>query len=315
MDNLSKSSLNYLTTSGLDRLPGIRIEKIDFQKMIASEDTRFLLIRGGENLLINENATTPLFMTYEELDRPELDQDFTFLLGKREGLMYFALDLDGYPGEFKEPEGSSFTGLRRSMLNVKNWTGSLLAHANALATWHRNHHFCGKCGSHTRAEELGQARYCSNIECSAPHYPRTDPAIIVAVTRGDKCLMARKEGWPEGMFSVVAGYVDHGESLEDTVVREVFEETGIKVKSVRYHSSQPWPFPYTLMLGYFAEAENEEISVDPHELEEARWFSREDIIEGLRAGTHKLPTVFSISRKLITDWFNSGDKGNLTDYL
>ena len=127
--------------------------------------------------------------------------------------------------------------------------------------------------------------------------------------------MARKAEWPEGMYSVVAGFVDHGESLEDTVVREVMEETSIKVKSVHYHSSQPWPFPYTLMVGFFAEAETDEITVDPHELEDAKWFTRKEIIEGLKAGTHKLPTIFSISRKLITDWFNQGDLGDLSFYI
>jgi NAD+ diphosphatase len=127
--------------------------------------------------------------------------------------------------------------------------------------------------------------------------------------------MARKAEWPEGMYSLVAGYVDHGESLEDTVVREVMEETAIRIKSVHYHSSQPWPFPYTLMVGFFAEAENDQITVDTHELEDAQWFSRKEIIQRLKEGSHKMPSNYSISRKLITEWFDQGNEGKLDDYL
>lgn len=315
MDNLSKSSLNYLTDAGIDRMPVIRTGNFDLSEMINSENARFIIIQGDKNLLEGENAVDPLLLRLDSFKSHSLNEENCFLLGKQEELILFAVDAENLENTFTPPEGSSFTNLRKSRLDVKNWKGALLAYANALIAWQRNHRFCGKCGSPTRGAELGQARYCTNSHCGTPHYPRTDPAIIVAVTRGEKCLMARKEGWPEGMYSVVAGYVDHGESLEDTVVREVFEETGIHVKSVRYHSSQPWPFPYTLMLGYFAEAQNEDIQIDEHELEEARWFSREDIVKGLKEGTHKLPTLFSISRKLITDWFNRGDLEDLEDYL
>lgn len=315
MDNLSKSSLNFLTSAGIDRMPTVRVENYDLSEMISSAQARFVPVQGDKNLLKEDNAVDPLFLTFEEMKKLPLNEENCFLLGRHDDLVYFTIDIDNVDSIFTPPEGSTFTNLRKSRLNVKNWKGALLAYANALISWQRNHRFCGKCGSATRGAELGQARFCTNNLCGAPHYPRTDPAIIVAVTSGDKCLMARKDGWPEEMYSVVAGYVDHGESLEDTVVREVFEETGIRVKSVHYHSSQPWPFPYTLMLGYFAEAENEDIQIDKHELEEARWFTREEIVEGLKAGTHKLPTVFSISRKLITDWFNQGDMGKLEDYL
>ena len=314
MDNLTKSSLNFLTASQLDRMAGIRFEKQDFNQMINSPDARFIPVNKGENLLMDKDGTNPVILKKKQLRNIKLYEENTFLLGIKDELTYFVINLDNIKEEFTPEKESEFLSLRKSYLNERNWTGSLLAYSNALVSWHKNHIFCGKCGSETRSSELGQARYCTNLNCKTPHYSRTDPAIIVVVTKDDKCLMARKAEWPEGMYSVVAGYVDHGESLEDTVVREVMEETSIKVKTVQYHSSQPWPFPYTLMVGFFAEAENSDIKVDLHELEEAKWFSRQDIINGLKEGTHKLPTIFSISRKLITDWFNQGNCGKLDDY-
>ncbi|MBB6481384.1 NAD(+) diphosphatase [Spirochaeta isovalerica] len=315
MDNLSKSSFNYLTSSGLDRMPGVRENHDHFTSLTESPEARFLLIKGEENLLREDNAVSPVLLTFKDTGLKTINKEFCYLLGKKDNLVYFALDLDFHGQKINLPEGAAFTHLRKSRIDVKDWTGALIAYANALVSWHRNHRFCGKCGSATETAEMGQARYCSKGTCATPHYPRTDPAVIVVVTRDDKCLLARKAGWPEGMYSIVAGYVDHGESLEDAVVREVFEETGIHVRSTEYHSSQPWPFPYTLMLGYFAEADEGDIVVDHNELEDARWFSREDIIEGLQKGTHKLPSSFSISRKLITEWFNKGNKGSLSSYL
>jgi len=315
MDNLTKSSLNFLTSSHLDRMAGIRFQKRNFNELINSEKSRFVLIRKGENLLVHEDGTKPVILLKDDIKPFKITEENCFLLGTKEGLTYFTIDIDLNNTRFVPPEESEFLNLRKSQMKVKNWTGSLLAYSNALVSWHKNHHFCGKCGSKTRPEELGQARYCTNDDCGIHHYPRTDPAIIVVVTKGDQCLMARKAEWPEGMYSLVAGYVDHGESLEDTVVREVMEETSIKVKSVHYHSSQPWPFPYTLMVGFFAEADSENITVDHHELEDAKWFTREEIIRGIKEGTYKLPTSYSISRKLITDWFNQGEYGNLVAYL
>lgn len=296
-------------------MAGIRFKEQDFNQLTDSDTARFIPVKKRENLLLNEDGTNPIALKKEALGDLTIDEENCYLLGKKDELIYFTIDLDLCDKNFIPENGIEFISLRKSRIKEKNWTGSLLAYSNALVSWHRNHRFCGKCSSETRAAELGQARLCTNPDCETPHYPRTDPAIIAVVTSGDKCLMARKAEWPEGMYSVVAGFVDHGESLEDTVVREVMEETSIRVKSVHYHSSQPWPFPYTLMVGFFAEAENDDIEIDTHELEDAKWFTRDQIIEGIEAGTHKLPTEFSISRKLITDWFNQGDKGDLTSYI
>jgi NAD+ diphosphatase len=137
-------------------------------------------------------------------------------------------------------------------------------------------------------------------------YPRTDPAVIVSVSRGDRLLLGRKPDWPAGRFSTVAGFVEPGETLEEAVAREVKEETGIVCDEVTYHSSQPWPFPSSIMLGFHATASTDEITVDTTELDDARWFTRAEMVDGLLSGGFLLPRSLSISFRLIEDWFDGG---------
>ena len=175
---------------------------------------------------------------------------------------------------------------------------NLVAHARALVTWHRVQRFCGLCGQPTRAESGGNSRRCTNDPCGNRIFPRVDPAIIVLVHDRDRCLLGRQASWPEGRYSTVAGFVEPGESLEDAVAREVQEETDVRISDVRYHSSQPWPFPSSLMLGFTADATTESITLNDGELEDARWFTRKE----LRSGYPKLPPRLSISRALVDSW-------------
>ena len=184
---------------------------------------------------------------------------------------------------------------------------SLLAYASAMIKWHRRTRFCGKCGKQTRAIQSGHVRHCGS--CDIQHFPRLDPAIIVLVTNDDKCLLGRQSSWDPGRYSTIAGFVEPGESLEDTVSREVLEETGVITGNVRYHSSQPWPFPSSLMLGFFAEAESSLINLGDDELEDAQWFSKQDIKEGKPL----LPFPVSISFRLVEDWFNQGETVSLRE--
>ena len=147
------------------------------------------------------------------------------------------------------------------------------------------------------------------------HFPRTDPAVIVRVTKGDQCLLGRQAWWDKGRYSNIAGFVEPGESLETAVAREVWEETGIRLKTIDYHSSQPWPFPRSLMMGFTASAISYDIHRNDGELEDARWFTRELINEGLLKGTLSMPSTYSISFHLIEDWFNEGDCGSLSDLV
>ncbi|MGA2228712.1 MAG: NAD(+) diphosphatase, partial [Syntrophobacteraceae bacterium] len=157
-------------------------------------------------------------------------------------------------------------------------------------------------------------RTCVNPQCGVVHFPRTDPAMIAIIRFGEKCLLGRQSIWPEHMYSALAGFVEPGESAEGAVAREVFEEVGLRVKDIRYHSSQPWPFPCSLMLGFTAEAVDERITLDDKELEEARWFGRGELQEAVENGTVKLPPPVSIAYRLIEDWFDAETPYRLRDF-
>jgi NAD+ diphosphatase len=158
------------------------------------------------------------------------------------------------------------------------------------------------CGAPTRSEEAGHMRRCTEPGCKAMHFPRTDPAVIMLVTDGERALLGRNKNFVPGMYSTLAGFVEPGESLEDAVAREVREETAIEVGAVHYHSSQPWPFPANIMLGFHAEATSTEITVDYGELEDARWFERDWLRRHADDDTFRLPRRDSIARRLIGDW-------------
>jgi NAD+ diphosphatase len=181
---------------------------------------------------------------------------------------------------------------------------NLAAYACGLSLWHVSQQFCGQCGSSARSDRGGNSRRCMNADCDRVIFPRVDPAIIVLVTDGERCLLGRQAGWPAGRYSTIAGFVEPGESLEDAVRREVFEETNIRVGDVRYDSSQPWPFPSSLMLGFVAEVDSpiaQEVRLNDGELEDAAWFTRQELCSGL----FKLPSRISIARRLVDGWLSS----------
>lgn len=177
-----------------------------------------------------------------------------------------------------------------------------MVHAVALENWQRLHRFCSRCGERTVIAAAGHIRRCP--ACGAEHYPRTDPAVIMLVTDDqDRALLGRQVHWPEGRFSTLAGFVEPGESIEQSVAREVFEEAGVTVGEVEYIASQPWPFPSSLMLGFMARATSAEINVDGEEIEEARWFSREDLKAAFESGEILPPFGISIAARLIELWY------------
>ncbi len=198
--------------------------------------------------------------------------------------------------------GVRFADLRQLAGRLDGREGALLALARAMMFWHMRHRFCGVCGSPTRSEEAGHMRRCTDPACHTMHFPRTDPAVIMLVTDGDRALLGRNKNFVPGMYSTLAGFVEPGESLEDAVAREVMEETGIRVSAVHYHSSQPWPFPANIMLGFYAEAASREISVDYSELEDARWFERDWLRAHVDDESFRMPRLDSIARRLIGDW-------------
>ena len=227
--------------------------------------------------------------------------DAAILLGRRGERAVFAVEVDGDTAPAL-PEGYSFEDLRLAAGHLPHADAGLLAYARALVLWRRRHRHCGSCGAPTEARSAGHVMACTNPGCGDDHFPRLDPAIIVLVQDGDRALLGRQASWPPGRYSTLAGFVEPGESLEDAVAREVHEESGIVVANCRYHSSQPWPFPSSLMIGFLAEAEPGQQPHSSEELEDVRWFTRAEIA----AGHPALPPPQSVSYRLIEAWYDAG---------
>ncbi|MEQ9350065.1 MAG: NAD(+) diphosphatase, partial [Alphaproteobacteria bacterium] len=236
----------------------------------------------------------------------EADGDTPIYLGVYARRHYFAADLS----RAAEPPLAAlgaFTDLRQAGPLLPRFEGSLLAYARGLVHWHGRHGYCGVCGARTRPADGGHVRRCANDSCGATHFPRTDPAIIVLVTHGDQALVGRSPHWPVGTYSALAGFVEPGESLEMPVAREVHEEVGLTLPldGIRYSSSQPWPFPASIMLGFYAEATDTALTLDHDEIEAALWLHRDDLRDAAD-GSFRLPRADSIARRLITDWLQDG---------
>lgn len=197
---------------------------------------------------------------------------------------------------------ASFTELRSIATWLDRSEAALLAYARAMVHWHERHLFCGLCGNKTESRQGGHQRRCLSEACGALHFPRCDPAVIMLVHDGPRCLLGRQVSWPKGRYSTLAGFVEPGESLEEAVAREVHEEAGIDVGEVTYHSSQPWPFPSSIMLGFFAAAKTTELRLNPAEIEDARWFSLEEILNCPEDDSFALPSRDSIARRLVNEW-------------
>ncbi|MCC6305746.1 MAG: NAD(+) diphosphatase [Rhodobacteraceae bacterium] len=202
------------------------------------------------------------------------------------------------------PPDHRFAELRGVMTRLSPREAELAATAKALLGWHATHRFCARCGAASAPAAAGWQRACP--ACGASHFPRTDPVVIMLVTRANAVLLGRSRAWPEGMYSLLAGFIEPGETIEAAVRREVAEETGVAVGAVRYLASQPWPYPASLMIGCAAEALGEAITADPEELEDALWLTREAMVDVL-AGSHarvRPPRRGAIARFLIEAWLS-----------
>lgn len=227
-------------------------------------------------------------------------------LGRDKGGAYFAADISAAADP--ESEGplaglGAFKDLRQLAMEVPPGDAAILGQARSLIDWHQTHRFCAQCGAPTALSDGGYKRECG--VCKAEHFPRVNPVVIMLATSGDKCLLGRGRNFPKGMFSALAGFLEPGETIEEAVARELFEEAGVRIKSVRYHSTQPWPWPSQLMIGCFAEAESEEIAVDEHELAEARWVDRATIRATLAGEGPKdfwVPPKLAIAHQLVKAW-------------
>lgn len=305
-----------LIGEGVERLSHLRTDPAWLAQRFNDPATRFLPSWKSRQLFSTAERPEPVLLGPESC-RPFLDASATTVfLGGNHERFYFAVDLSDIPGfrpENLEAFGA-FQDLRRVGPLLSGPEASLLAYARALLHWNRRHRFCGDCGSPTRIADGGHRRLCTDDSCGQEHFPRTDPAVIVLVRWKEEVLLGRQSIWPQGFYSTIAGFVEPGETLEAAVEREIREETGVRVRDIHYFASQPWPFPGSLMMGFTAWAEAPTIHRVDHELEDARWFSREAFLEGLESGSLLLPTTFSIAFHLIRHWFDDGSPLPLTAF-
>lgn len=307
MDHLTRSLTNGLVHAALERAGEIRAHEHRLRELLDGPDCRIVPVWGDRNLVVEDDAVRAVCLTTAELSLA--DGEFPIFLGMMDGAACFAVDLQGEDPRLPQLERHGrFMELRSIGPVMADCDAALLSYARGMCHWHRRHAYCGACGHRTRPIQGGHIRRCANEQCGIHHFPRTDPAIIVLVNDGDHCLLGRKPEWPAGRFSTIAGFVEPGEAVEQAVVREVREETAIDVGEVSYHSSQPWPFPGSVMLGFHARAAGtRSIELLDGELEEARWFSRREVEQALnRTGPLRLPPGISIARRLIEDWYHHG---------
>ena len=323
---------NYYAHPGFERAGLRRREAEWIRARVLDSVSVFVPVWRNQNLVIEVEGGEPraavlgieaVGAVFGELSDSAVDErlaqgQFVFL-GLIDERAHFALDLSAVEapleglrspalaaaGVAAAPDGQiglRFADLRQLAGRLARHEGALLALSRAMVFWHSRHRFCGLCGSPTRSEEAGHMRRCTDPACNTMHFPRTDPAVIMLVTDGERVLLGRNKNFVPGMYSTLAGFVEPGESLEDAVAREVREETAIEVGAVHYHSSQPWPFPANIMLGFYAEAASTEITVDYGELADARWFERDWLRSHPDDNEFRLPRRDSIARRLIEDW-------------
>ena len=298
------SRTNAYTGSKLDRASHMRDETAWIAA--ALEDPRSLVapLWRSRNLMrgVEEGRPEAVFLTAEAAAAVRMAGGPWAFLGLQGDIAVFTVDLSAAedPLPLLPPGLGSFTDLRAVAGLLPGQDASVLAHARGLMHWRGRHRFCGACGGPCEPRSAGNVMACT--QCNSQHFPRTDPAVIMLVHNGDRALLGHSTRFPNStMYSTLAGFVEPGESLEEAVAREVREESGILVDRVQYHSSQPWPFPASIMLGYYAHALTEHITIDPAELADARWFTRAQMRDPDAHG-FSLPRADSIARRLIEDW-------------
>ena len=267
-----------------------------------AEDRMVLVRLPLDHQIFSGISTSPIFMGLEG-ERGI----FAFDLGnwEPESLDHEALNAFADQSEQHHPSVDQtmvFAEIRAIMTRLSPRDAELVATARAVQNWHESHGFCARCGAPSEVSQAGWQRDCG--VCGTHHFPRTDPVVIMAITHGNSILMGRSPGLPVGMYSLLAGFIEPGETVEAAVRREVFEEAGVRVGRVGYVASQPWPFPASLMIGCVGQAQSTEISIDPKEIEDASWITREDMME-VFAGRHpkiRPPRKGAIAEFILRNW-------------
>jgi len=307
--------LNYphiFSGNPLDRGETQRRDEEWITKTAQDPNSRFLPM-WGPKVLITEHSDPSGhglgWLTMQDLKQAGINST-VMLLGMLDGTAYYAVDLSKQETAGEQLQGLNgyhFEDARNAAEQLLTGPDAgILAQGRAQINWHNRHGFCSVCGHETVIQRGGQKRVCPG--CKAEHFPRVDPVIICLVTDGERCLLGQSRGRLARMnrYSALAGFVDQGESIEEAVSREIMEEAGLQVRNVRYHSSQPWPFPSSLMMGCHAEAATTEINMDPEEMTDVKWFGRQEVLQALAGENEQLllPGPVAIAHHLIKTWAN-----------
>ncbi|QDL92449.1 NAD(+) diphosphatase [Paroceanicella profunda] len=306
-------------TFGAERIDRAAHLRSEASGLLTHPDARTLAIWRGKPLMRLSPGPTLAWLPTDAAALA-VARDAPVFLGLEDGAPRFSHDVSAWEdpeadaagmAEFVDrtanawpglPEDHAFSDLRALMAELSPDDAGDAAMAKAVLGWHETHPFCARCGTRTEPAQGGWQRDCPS--CGTHHFPRTDPVVIVLATRGDRVLLGRSPGWPEGMYSLLAGFVEPGETVEAACRREVFEEAGIRLGAVRILASQPWPFPASLMMGCAAEALGTDITVDPAEIEDARWVTRQEVMESFAGLSPWLRAARkgAIARTLLEAW-------------
>lgn len=273
------------------------------ERALADPSVRLLILHDGRLYLKKTGETFEAYFDVSGASSLNVPFERAVLLGWSRSGPVVAAPAGRAPDDLPEPIKAIDYRTVYTQGLVPSETLGELAQGSALLAWHTSHRFCGRCGAETQMRAGGYKRVCPS--CEAEHFPRTDPVVIMLAVRGERCLLGRSPRFPPGMFSCLAGFIEPGETIEDAVRRETMEEAGIRIGRVAYHASQPWPFPYSLMIGCFGEALNEEIAADPNELEACRWFSRKEVRAALAGDPEapvSVPPAGAIANHIIRAW-------------
>lgn len=309
------ATVHTFSGNRLDRADVMRRDEATLADAAAAAESRYLLLWNLNVLTIADRSEPALgWLSQAEVARLGIDSPPVFL-GLADGAAHFALDVSALGDPMHELNLGppwQFDDARRVAMSLPVADSGILAQARSQVDWHRRHQFCSVCGERTRQFKGGHVRRCA--DCKAEHFPRTDPVAIMLIIDDDRCLLGQSAGRlaSTGMYSALAGFIDQGEAIEEAVRREVMEEAGIRVGEVRYHSSQPWPFPSSLMIGCHGLAESRDISVDTEEMTDVRFFERDEVsaaMDRVLAGVSdpdpsvlKLPGPMAIAHHLIKAW-------------
>jgi NAD+ diphosphatase len=302
---------NVFANSPLDRAAHRRSDHEWLTRALADRSSAFMpLWKLNPFVIRGSDARREAGWITSELARPLMRPDtITIFLGEHRNSAHFAIDISSEA----DPERTgplaglgTFADLRTIAEEVDPSDAAILAQAKSMIDWHQRHRFCANCGSPTDLAEAGYKRTCA--ACRSEHFPRTDPVVIMLPTHGDTCLMGRQPKWPPGFYSALAGFIEPGETIEEAVRRECREEAGISIGDVGFHSTQPWPYPSSLMIGCFASATTTEITLDGNELSDAKWFTRDQVRSAMTRGKNelRLPPRMAIAHQLVKTWLELG---------